>query len=230
MRLDESGRSAFRYAIGACRESNMDQGSGVMNRLLISIAAATILGAPLAADAAETIYGVWVREGHPTDKLEFFDCAGKLCAKGVLPMLDGRPPPLVLRSAAKTGPNSWKGDLFNPEDGKTYTGKITYDSTNQLTLTGCLVAFLCQSETWTRVSGPTKPAATAEPKGEGKAEAKGEGKSHDGHEGAKAAGADAAKAAGHETAKPAKPAKTGEPKPAAAKPAAHPKAPAGEEQ
>lgn len=148
-----------------------------MNKIVPSIAAAMALLAPAVSFAADPIYGVWVREGHPTDKLEFYDCAGKLCAKGVLPMLDGSPPPIILRSAAKTGPNSWKGDLFNPEDGKTYTGKITYDTPNQFTLTGCLVAFLCQSETWTRVSGPPKPKV--EPKPEAKAEGKTDGKGHE---------------------------------------------------
>jgi len=210
-----------------------------MKRLLLSFAAATALCAPMGAVAADNIYGVWVRDGHPTDKLEFFDCGGKLCAKGVLPMLDGSPPPLVLRHAAKTGPNSWKGDLFNPEDGKTYTGKITYDSPTQLTLTGCLVAFLCQSETWTRVSGPPKAAAPAD----SKADAKGD-------KGAKAPAADTAKAPAAAPAKDPdkvsdKPAGTAKPapghegkakpadaraataaKPAAAKPAA-PAKPAG---
>ncbi len=207
-----------------------------MKRLLLSFAAATALCAPMGAVAADNIYGVWVRDGHPTDKLEFFDCGGKLCAKGVLPMLDGSPPPLVLRHAAKTGPNSWKGDLFNPEDGKTYTGKITYESPTQMTLTGCLVAFLCQSETWTRVSGPPKAAAPADSKADAK--------------GAKAPAADAAKApaaapakdpdkvsdkpagaakpaAGHEgKAKPADARAATAAKPAAAKPAA-PAKPAG---
>lgn len=186
-----------------------------MKRLLLSFAAATALAAPPAARAAEPIYGVWVREGHPTDKLEFFDCGGKLCAKGIRPMLDGRPAPLVIRNAPKTGPNSWKGDLFNPEDGKTYTGKITYDSPNQLTLTGCLVAFLCQSEQWSRVSGPTKPSAD-------KSDAKG----HDSHDAAKGAAADAKAGdragdkAADKAAKPAAP-KAGAPaKPAAPKAAA----------
>ncbi|MDJ0449513.1 DUF2147 domain-containing protein [Methylocystis sp. JR02] len=138
-----------------------------MKRLMLSILAVTAFCAPAAASGTD-IYGVWARDGHPTDKLEFFDCTGKLCAKGILPMRDGSPPPLILRSAAKTGPNSWKGDLYNPEDGKTYTGKITLDSPDQLTLSGCLVAFLCQSETWTRISGPTKTIAPAD-----KTEAKG---------------------------------------------------------
>lgn len=130
-----------------------------MRKALLCIAAATALCAPTAARAAaDPIYGVWVREGHPDDKLEFYDCAGKLCAKGTEPMPDGSPAPEILRNAAKVATNNWKGDLFNPENGKMYKGEITLDSPTQLTLTGCLVAFLCQSETWTRVSGPTKPA------------------------------------------------------------------------
>jgi uncharacterized protein (DUF2147 family) len=193
----------------------------------MSIVAATALAAPSICAASDAIYGVWVREGHPTDKLEFYDCSGKLCAKGILPMLDGSPAPIILRSAAKTGANSWKGDLFNPEDGKTYTGKITYDSPTQLTLTGCLVAFLCQSETWTRVSGPTKPKTEQKP--EAKAEEKPHDKAHEktaaeakGPEtkGAETKGA-AEKGAAEAGAKPAKPSEAKAAKPAEGKPAAH---------
>jgi hypothetical protein len=68
-----------------------------------------------------------------------------------------------LKNAAKTSPNHWEGDINDPESGKTYIGKISLDSPTALTMTGCLVAFLCQSETWTKVSGPTKPAADAKP-------------------------------------------------------------------
>jgi uncharacterized protein (DUF2147 family) len=194
-----------------------------MKRHLLSVVAASILCLSPAL-ASDPIYGVWVRDGHPTDKLEFFDCAGKLCAKGTLPMLDGSPPPLILRNAAKTGANSWKGDLFNPEDGKTYTGTITYDSTDKLTLSGCLVAFLCQSETWTRLSGPTKPAADG--KGESKPDSKPDGKAESKPDAAKPP-TDAAKAGPAKAAAPTKPeaakstpAKSAAPKPAAPKPAA----------
>ncbi|MGJ0506301.1 MAG: DUF2147 domain-containing protein [Methylocystis sp.] len=215
-----------------------------MKRSLLGIVAATALCAPAASFAADAIYGVWVREGHPTDKLEFYDCSGKLCARGVLPMLDGSPPPIVLRSAAKTGPNSWKGDLFNPEDGKTYTGKITYDSPTQLTLSGCLVAFLCQSETWTRISGPTKPKAETKPeaKAEDKATEKSQEKAH--AEGkppetkaTEKGGEKAPAKTGEARAKPAKPAegkaaegKATEARPAEGKPAARPRAKAVEEE
>lgn len=134
-----------------------------MKKLVLRLAALLALLGPFPAQAAEAIYGVWVRDGHPDDKLEFYDCKGKLCAKGILPLPDGSPAPEILRKAAKNGDNSWKGDLFNPEDGKTYTGSITYDSTNKLTLSGCLMIF-CQSETWTRVSfAKPKPKPEAKP-------------------------------------------------------------------
>jgi len=134
-----------------------------MKKTAFSIVAVMALLGPFAAHAAEPIYGVWVRDGHPDDKLEFYDCAGKLCARGTEQMPDGAAAPEILRNAAKNGANSWKGDLFNPEDGKTYGGSVTYDSTTKLTLTGCLMGFLCQSETWTRQTY-AKPAAAAKPK------------------------------------------------------------------
>jgi uncharacterized protein (DUF2147 family) len=102
------------------------------------------------ACAEEAIYGIWVRGSERQEKMEFFDCDGKLCAKGVIPLPDGSPPPLILRHASKTSANHWKGELFNPENGKTYSGKITLENPKELTLTGCLFAFLCQSETWTK--------------------------------------------------------------------------------
>lgn len=133
-----------------------------MKKTAFSIVAAMALLGSITAHAAEpAIYGVWVRDGHPDDKLEFYDCTGKLCARGTEQMPDGSPPPEILRHAAKNGANSWKGDLFNPEDGKTYGGSITYDSATKLTLTGCLMGFLCQSETWTRQTYAKPAAATA---------------------------------------------------------------------
>lgn len=118
---------------------------------------------PTAADAGDAILGVWVRGGH-IEKLEFFDCEGKLCARGTLPRPDGSPPPLILRHATKTEPNKWKGDLFNPENGKTYNAIITLDSPTQLTLTGCLIAFLCQSETWNKIPVETPSQKTPTPR------------------------------------------------------------------
>ena len=111
------------------------------------------------ADASEGIGGVWKRDGGDGGKLEFFDCKGKLCARGVVPLPDGSPPPLIIRNASKVGENSWKGDLYNPEDGKIYGGRVVLNSPSKLTLTGCLMELLCQSEGFIRVTGPVSGKA-----------------------------------------------------------------------
>jgi len=123
-----------------------------MKKNLLRIIAAAALSLPVAANAADPIYGIWVRDGHPNDKLEFYDCSGKLCAKGTLPMPDGSPAPIILRSAAKSGQNVWKGDLFNPEDGKTYSGKMTLSGTT-LTTAGCVFGgLICKSTNWAKAN------------------------------------------------------------------------------
>jgi uncharacterized protein (DUF2147 family) len=147
--------------------------SGKRPRALAFAAFALLAGVP--AQATEPpIYGVWLRDEHD-ERLEFYDCDGKLCARedAVVSAEGGGPPQIILRSATKTGNNQWKGDLFNPENGKTYNGKIHYNPPDQLTLTGCLVAFLCQSETWTRsdrqpANSPAAPPPAPPPPARGK--------------------------------------------------------------
>jgi uncharacterized protein (DUF2147 family) len=128
-------------------------------RSLGKVALVLLLASP--AYAGEAIYGVWLRGGHEGEKLEFYDCDGQLCAKETEVPQDGSPATVILRHAAKIAPNQWKGPLFDPENGKLYSGTITLDKPNQLTLKGCLIAFLCQSETWTRVVNAAPDKAPA---------------------------------------------------------------------
>jgi uncharacterized protein (DUF2147 family) len=51
----------------------------------------------------------------------------------------------------EAGANKWKGAVYDPEDGQNYDVDITLAG-NNLTLKGC-VAFLCDSDTWTRYRG-----------------------------------------------------------------------------
>lgn len=134
-----------------------------MLKVIVSFLSGLAFVTPTTAGPGDPIYGVWIRDGHK-EKLEFFDCDGYLCARGTIPRPDGSPPPLILRHAAKTEPNRWKGDLFNPENGKIYSGTITLQSPAHLTLTGCLIAFLCQSETWTKIPVETPSQKTPTPR------------------------------------------------------------------
>lgn len=121
-------------------------------RLILALA----LAAPLPAFAVEkspesAIYGVWIRDGRQ-ERLEFFDCGGKLCARSVKDRDGIAAGTLILRYAAKAGPGRWKGALFNPQDGQTYSATVALESPTELALTGCLMVILCRSETWRKAA------------------------------------------------------------------------------
>jgi uncharacterized protein (DUF2147 family) len=120
------------------------------NILIVAlIAASPVLAAP--APPLEP-YGVWLRAESGT-AFDFYNCAEKLCAKVIaVTKLEDKKAigTVILRNAVKNEDGEWAGDLFNTQDGKTYAGTIAVKNPAELTLTGCLISFLCKSETWQR--------------------------------------------------------------------------------
>jgi uncharacterized protein (DUF2147 family) len=49
------------------------------------------------------------------------------------------------------GANKWTGQIYNPEDGKTYDANVALENANTLKVQGC-VLFICKTKTWTRRS------------------------------------------------------------------------------
>lgn len=137
-------------------------------RLSISAAAVALLSLPAGAVATNDPHGVWLRPDGG-EQFSFYDCGELLCAKliSVKKSEDQKAVgTVILRGAAKAGPNEWKGKLYNAADGKIYDGSITVKSANELRLKGCLWGILCSGETWTRVAAApaAKPQAGAAPK------------------------------------------------------------------
>jgi uncharacterized protein (DUF2147 family) len=60
---------------------------------------------------------------------------------------------LTMLSGFKAGTDGvWEdGNVYNPNDGRTYSGKITVVDANTLKLRGCVFVPLCKTETWTRI-------------------------------------------------------------------------------
>ena len=53
----------------------------------------------------------------------------------------------------KPSSDGYSGQLYNPQDGRTYTGKLNLTAPNALQLSGCVLGgLLCRSQTWTRVN------------------------------------------------------------------------------
>jgi uncharacterized protein (DUF2147 family) len=115
-------------------------------------AASVLLLLATTAQAAEP-YGTWVRPSTGT-QVNFYACGGKLCARisGVKDETRKKTiGTVIMKGAAKSGDNTWKGDLLNTENGKIYSGVVTLESANALNLKGCVAMVVCSGETWQRV-------------------------------------------------------------------------------
>ena len=121
------------------------------------------------AQAADPM-GTWLTAGG--DKVKIVNCGGGLCGALVAlkepndpatgrPKTDKHNPdagrqgrPLVgveiVLGMKPSGADQWSGNLYNPEDGKTYTGSFTMTGASTADLKGCVMSILCKSQTWTR--------------------------------------------------------------------------------
>jgi uncharacterized protein (DUF2147 family) len=58
----------------------------------------------------------------------------------------------ILLGMAPTEPNLWTGEIYNSEDGHTYSAKIKLANPDVLRVEGCVLGFLCGGQNWTRTT------------------------------------------------------------------------------
>lgn len=145
----------------------------------MGIALAAALLPATATDAqANDPTGYWRKadQGKYPAKMQIYRCGGRsICVKiawlqnprdsqgrmlqdvrNVNPSLRGRTIeglPIV-SGMGQVGANQWKGSIYNPEDGKTYSATVTLASSSKIVLKGCVAAFLCREQVWLRTSAP----------------------------------------------------------------------------
>jgi uncharacterized protein (DUF2147 family) len=136
----------------------------------IALAALILLAATPALAGDPT--GAWLtRNGE--SKVTMSKCGQALCGTIVAlknpndangkPKLDSNNPDAGKRAHPVVGtrivlgmmPSStrdrWNGQVYNPEDGRTYSGSITLKSASELDLQGCVAGgLICKTQTWTR--------------------------------------------------------------------------------
>lgn len=118
--------------------------------------AAMVLLALLPAPAlAQDAIGTWQRENGES-RVRFAKCGETLC--GTVVWLKNQADTKskvglrVFFDMVPSGENTWSGKAFNPEDLKTYSGKMTL-SGNTLVTQGCVAGgLICRSVSWTRVN------------------------------------------------------------------------------
>lgn len=57
----------------------------------------------------------------------------------------------------------YEGNIYNSEDGNSYNVTIWLDAPEQLKVKGCLIAFLCSTQTWTHVADVAPGQLTGAP-------------------------------------------------------------------
>lgn len=119
-------------------------------------AAMLLTGATLFASEASAaeITGTYVRPSTGT-QVEFYDCGGKVCGKIVAVKDKSKEKTVgtvILKGATRSSNNTFKGELLNTEDGKTYNGVLTVVSAKEIKLEGCVLGgIICKGENWTKV-------------------------------------------------------------------------------
>ena len=130
---------------------------------LICLSNAALAGAP---------EGTWLSEDGGT-KVHIANCGGKLCGKVVWlneptdpktgkPKTDALNPdpakrarPLlglqVVNGLAPNGPNKWSGQIYNADDGNTYSAHMMPDG-NTAKVQGCVLGILCKTQNWKRAN------------------------------------------------------------------------------
>ena len=114
--------------------------------------------------------GVWsMTNGKVTVSVD--DCGGNLCAtivglKEPVSKIDGKPKvdrenpdpakrqrPLIglsiLIGMKPAGDNLWKGAIYNPDDGRTYSATVSQNG-DQMKVKGCVAGVFCKTNTFVR--------------------------------------------------------------------------------
>ncbi len=130
-----------------------------------------ILATPNTA-LADELQGVWLTEDEEA-VLIIADCGGRLCGRidwlesakdrsGALRLDEQNPDPakrmervcglVVITELVRTDSETWDASVYNPQDGKTYSGRITVLSDNALRVRAYVgLPIFGKSETWKRV-------------------------------------------------------------------------------
>jgi uncharacterized protein (DUF2147 family) len=138
-------------------------------------AAATLVLLAAAPAAAADPTGTWTTEGGKS-RVRIAACgSGQLCGTiiGLAEPNDpatGKPKtdknnadagkrerPLIgtqiVLGMKPNGADKWAGQVYNAEDGKTYSGNLTYAGGSSLRLEGCaLGGMICKGQTWTKAN------------------------------------------------------------------------------
>lgn len=153
------------------------------------VVAAALCGTQAKAQASLDVAGTWLTEDGRA-KIKTEHCGDKLCGYVVWmkqpltdkgePRTDLKNPDPAKRSRPSLGlelmsglkaedETHYSGQIYNADDGKMYDVTVSMEKAEELNIHGCLLRFLCGSQSWERVADlavpgvATKVVATVPP-------------------------------------------------------------------
>ena len=137
-----------------------------------SVCAAAIVMFLAGSAVAEEAAGLWsMANGKVTVKVR--SCGGTICGtiaglKEPISKIDGKPKvdrenpdpslrkrPLIglpiLIGMKPAGEATWKGAIYNPDDGNTYSATVTLDG-SRMKVKGCVAGILCKTNSFVRLN------------------------------------------------------------------------------
>ena len=131
-----------------------------MKHFVIALASLAVLAAPASATGKSPLEGRW-KKGKLEIKIA--QCGRELCGtivraspKQQAKAERGSGTELIgarlIKDIDKTGPNTYRASVFLPDRNMHARGTIRQVSPNQLAVKGCVLAVICKSATWQRVS------------------------------------------------------------------------------
>lgn len=132
-----------------------------------AVAIVVVLSALAAAGGAQAqdVAGTWLTEAG-TSRIRIAPCGVARCGTIVWTAAEVKdaqnPDPaqktrnlvgVRMISDARPDGAAWTGRLYNPLDGRTYTGTMRLKGARELELSGCVLGgLICRSQTWSRVN------------------------------------------------------------------------------
>jgi uncharacterized protein (DUF2147 family) len=157
--------------IGAEQMMQANRALGRVFRIVAVLGVMAVMRSPGHSQDSAPLEGEWLTKDGST-KVRFDRCDGSPCGRIVWlrepidpatgqPRRDGKNENAALRDRPLIGlllmanlkqdsPTAWSGALYNPQDGRTYRGSLKRLDAIRLELSGCVLAIICKSETWTR--------------------------------------------------------------------------------
>ena len=96
------------------------------------------------AALADPIEGNWKTKGGDTAAINA--CGGSFCIK----LTTGKYAGKSIGTMKTSGADTYTGSITKPSNGKTYSGSAKL-SGGSLKMTGCVLAVLCESQTWQKL-------------------------------------------------------------------------------